>query len=414
MKNACRVASIALACLIPASAWAVPDPDPDPNAAVVLLRQDCGNPALENCFESMSALTTTGTTGWIWETRQPTASAPLLVDIGPGEFASFKCGDGEIQTLGYVTLRGSGREHTILKDPDPVANGIEVFNCNDLSFIDLGAHGKYGAHWWGTGSSSWSNVDLVGIGGSGAPVYATAGWLDDGCTGIPSRGTHYFHGSRIRAVPSGTIPLVAAFRSLCAENWIFGGEVFVDASVGNSTVIRAVEINSGFVETFGTAIRVRISGSATVGTSELFGVVIQNGLPNGFPVAFHSHGTNIGLSADTASQTNLNVVAISATQNVVVHSPATAYALKPGSSGTATRLRVTGSAPKVEAPYQWSAATAPPTVASRNGEDLFVETDCTSTGCTGTGGSEPHLMIYAPTACSGSPWWDVSRNACRQ
>ena len=403
MKIALRVVSMVLACLIPASASAVPDP----NAAVVLLRQHCGDPALENCFESMSALA-----DWIWEMRQPSASARLLVDIGPGVFGPFTCGDGETQNLGYVTLRGSGREQTILKGTNPLLeDGIVVLGCNDLSFIDLGAHGRYGATWFGGGTSSWSNVDLVGMGS-----YAAAGWYDAGCSGS-SRGVHYFHGSRIRAVPSGNVLVyVSAFTSLCSESWIFGGELFVDAFHHTGTIgPQVVRIDGGFVETFGTAIRGKVSGSGTGGgADELVGVLIRNTSSSGLPVAFHSHGVNIGLSTNTASETNLNVVAITASNDVVVHSLGTAYALTPGSGATATRIRVTGGAPKpkVEAPYHWSAAANPPEVTSRNGQDIFVETDCTSTGC--TGGTEPHLMIYAPTACtSGSPWWDVSRNACR-
>lgn len=51
-----------------------------------------------------------------------------------------------------------------------------------------------------------------------------------------------------------------------------------------------------------------------------------------------------------------------------------------------------------------------------HGQDMFVETDCSSTGdCEGTGsGTEPHLMIYAETECGTTdPWFDVGLSECR-
>jgi hypothetical protein len=188
---------LSLALALPLAAAAMPDPAPDSNAAVVLLRTNCGATPLKNCFERMEDLTTTGTTGWIWATRQPSAASPLLVDIGPGVFTTFKC-NGTGTTRGFVTLRGSGREQTILSG----TNGVTVTNCRNLSFMDLGAQGsKYGVLWSGAegGSSSWTNVDLVGLGTStiGAP---TAGWADDTCANQTARSVHYIHGSRIRAM----------------------------------------------------------------------------------------------------------------------------------------------------------------------------------------------------------------------
>ncbi len=390
--------------LLPVAASAVPDPTPDPAAAVVLLRTNCGNPPLENCFESMSALTTTGSTGWIWQTRIPTATAPLLVDIGPGEFGPFKCTG---VSRGNVTLRGSGREQTILKDP--AESGVVVANCKNLSFMDLGAHGgKYGVLWTGSlgGSASWSNVDLVGLG----PATAVAGWADDGCADPIVRSVQYFHGSRIRAIGAGTI-YTFAFFSRCAESWFFGGELMVDLTQGSTNNAAVLWLDRGFVEAFGTAIRGRIRGSATLTSGELIGAHVVN--VNSFSslqATLHSHGSNIGLNTAGASDPTLDVVAINAPDDVVVHSPGTAYALTPGSGGSATRVRA-GGASMVEAPFHWSGGTAPPAISSKDGEDLFVETDCTATSC--TGGNEPHLMIYAPNACPSDPWWDVATNACR-
>jgi hypothetical protein len=410
---------LCFALALPLAAAAISDPTPDPTAAVVLLRHTvhggCGSIPLENCFETMAELSGNGsTTGWIWTTRQPSASAPLLVDIGPGEFGTFNCA-GTGTTRGFVTLRGSGREQTILAG---TAQGVKVTNCKNLSFIDLGAKGRSGAVWEGSegGSSSWSNVDLVGIGTTGGP---SSGWTDQSCDTQTTRSVHYFHGSRIRAERTAGGPYTWAVYSVCAELWIFGGEISLDISGGStSNNFTSVIRNAGaLVEVFGTAIRGKIRGSTT--GSALVGVDINNGTGTTLPIAFHSHGSNIGLSTAGADSQSFGVIAITAADDVHVHSAGTAYALTPGSSGTVTRIIINTSGsgqPDVEAPFHWSADTSPPLLASsyasKNGEDLFVETDCTSTSC--SGGTQPHLMIYSTACPSSNPWWDVATNACRQ
>jgi hypothetical protein len=189
----------------------------------------------------------------------------------------------------------------------------------------------------------------------------------------------------------------------------------VDLTQGSTNNVAVLWIDRGFVEAFGTAIRGRIRGSAILNSGELVGAQVANVSSfSSLQSTLHSHGANIGLNTASASDPTLDVVAISAGDDVVVHSPGTAYALTPGSTGLATRVRAPSGTSMVEAPFHWSAGTEPPAISSKDGEDLFVETDCTSTSCS-TGGNQPHLMIYAPNACtSGSPWWDVARDACRQ
>jgi hypothetical protein len=165
------------------------------------------------------------------------------------------------------------------------------------------------------------------------------------------------------------------------------------------------------METFGTAIRGKVTGANT--TRELIGVfVTESGQHTLQPQGFHSHGVNIGLSTKDADLTTMDVYGIQALGNVIVHSPATAYNLSPGSGAKAYRVTSDGTA-KVEAPYHWSAGTAAPAVTSLNGEDLFVETDCDVNGCSGTG-NQPHLMIYSTACPTSNPWFDVARNLCRQ
>lgn len=411
------IAFASLAVLLPLAAAAISDPTPDPNAAVVLLRHTvhggCGSTPLENCFETMGELVGTSPTtvgGWIWLTRNPSASSPLLVDIGPGTFSQpIRC-DGTGTDRGYVTFRGSGREQTIVKGSNV---GASIKSCMNLSFIDIGVHGgRTGVFWVDGGFSSWSNVDVVALGTvtSGTII----GWLDQ-CDATPAaRSVHYFHGSRIRTLGVQSGPnSYQSFRTHCAETWIFGGELLLDLSAGSGFSSVVVYNGGGFIEVFGTAIRGRVSGSFV--TTEIIGALVYLGGGHTLPIAFHSHGANFGLSTKDASQTNINVVAIDAQDDVTVHSPGTAYALSPGTSGSAIRVRTStniGGTPKVEAPFHWSAGTQPPAIASVKGEDLFVETDCTLVNCS-MGGTEPHLMIYTPN-CSPSPWWDVARNACRQ
>jgi len=435
---------------LPVAAAATPDPSPDSNAAVVLLRKPVsGDPAsgcglydpshtitttdsnndvvtvpdpiypLKNCFESMAALTATGTTGWIWTTRNPSASAPLLVDIGPGTFEPFFC-DGTSGTgpsKGWVTLHGAGRELSILKGGN---NGAKITNCANLSFIDLGVQGnKNGVVWEGSqgGSSSWSNVDLVGLG----TVTGTSGWIDQNCAGQTVRSVHYFHGSRARALtgPTSNPILVSGFWTACAESWFFGGEISADISRSTPGFNYVVAVNGGFLETFGTAIRGRVHGD--VSTRELAGVAVYPGDTDTslFTVAFHGHGGNIGLSTKDASNQSIAVHGVQAGGMVHVHAPGMAYFLTPGSTGMARRaIRIDADA-HVEAPFQWSADTEPPFTSgsssrfeSKDGEDLFVETDCDNNGCSGTG-NKPHLMIYSTACPTSNPWFDVALNACR-
>lgn len=410
MKSMTHCTSIiSLAVLGAASAYASPDPSPDPNAQIVALRLDCGPVGSEmpNCFETMESLSDLAT-GWIWNTRNPTATSPLLVDIGPGKFGPFHCDGG-----GFVTLRGSGREVTIIKDA--ALQGVEVKNCDDLAFIDLGVHGgQIGARWIGSGFSSWSNTDLVTTGESTSGVHAA--WGDD-CDYDPAtypnveRSTHYFHGSRARNTGDGHV-VTSAFYTQCAENWFFGGEIFVDlqqqSQWGNAVRIT----NLGELRTFGTAIRARARGDGHA-VGGLYGVLLESPFSPSSTIAFHSHGSIINVSADAATL-DQDVIGVGArTANSFAHTPGTAFVLKPGGSGTARRIEAQGGA-IVQSPFLWQSGSQPPAIESQDGSDVFVETDCGAAGDCDGGGSETHLMIYNATACgSADPWFDVVTGSCR-
>jgi len=80
---------------------------------VVHLRKDCAdtNPGLKNCASTMLEML-----NWVWGARNPSASSPLIIDIGPGEFDSFVCrGTSDNNRKGWVTVRGSGQNNTLIK-----------------------------------------------------------------------------------------------------------------------------------------------------------------------------------------------------------------------------------------------------------------------------------------------------------
>ncbi len=387
--------------------------DVDADAAVVLLRKDCGDPALENCFESMTELSNLST-GWIWTIRSPapSATAPLLVEIGPGEFETFTCAGG-----GNVTLRGSGREQTILKG----TFGADVDDCERLSFIDLGLHGtNYGVQWLNGGDSSWSNTDLLGLGD--VTAYASSGWRDT-CDPPFSKAVHYFHGSRVRVTGTGPIGGSVGFHSSCSENWFFGGEILADVAVPTNFVTGVKVDIIGDVRTFGTTIRAR--ASAMPNNASLVGVLVSlfadpSGLPGSpAPGAFHAHGSIVNASLSPESTADVSAVGLEVVGGLA-HTPGTAFVVKASGAGVATRVNVGGSGTALS-PFLWQSGPKPPqspdestAVFSSDGKDLFVETDCDAAGDCDGGGNETHLMVYNEAECGATdPWFDIVTGRCR-
>ncbi len=126
----------------------------DNDAAVVLLRKSC-NPAsgaINNCFTDIPSLV-----AWIWGTRTPAPSAtsPLLVDIGPGDFnGPFNCDSGTGPQRGWVSLKGAGPTTTRIVNLGGVgANAMYANNCANLQVSDLGLLSNYsGVGWEGGGA----------------------------------------------------------------------------------------------------------------------------------------------------------------------------------------------------------------------------------------------------------------------
>lgn len=353
------------------------------------------------CETSMSTLT-----AWLWGTRKPTESAPVLIDIGPGSsFAAFDCplAAPPAPHNGHVTLRGSGRDRTRIAR-------FSARDCDKLSIQDLTvADTAFAITWRGSGSSQWSNVGVDVTPGFGFSV----GWWDIDMEPATPKAVHYWFGSKIRV--HGATGLNAAFLLQSTETWFYGGEIEADLSglpggSGFNSYAASVAF-AGDLRVFGSAVRSRAGSACAAGT--LYGMrVLGNGM-------FHMHGGIInadGLSTAAGCSAAINAIALEGEDNAQAHTPGTAFQVSANGTGTATRLAKSGSA-HLDSPFLWPAAVNPPAIDSLNGADLFVETDCNGSACIAGAGSDTHLMIYNPARCptpTWSKWFDATSGACRQ
>ncbi len=392
-------------------ALADPDPTPDPDAAVVFLRSNCGPPGSEksNCFETMESLASVdpASLGWIWAVRQPDASAPLLVDIGLGSFGPFTCDGGS-----DVSLRGAGPENTILSGQI----GAELVECDRLRFLSLGVHGTaYGASWTGSGGSSWSNVDFVSTGSN--QDFAVAGWIDACSPGSTETGNHDFYASRIRTAGVGTW-ITSAVISNCAKSRFYAGEIFMDISgaarfatgvfLGSTGLPGATEFRA-----YGTAFRSRVTGDVLANS--------LTGIDVGYGVTFESHGSIVNTSVAPGVASPIRPIGISVRPTGVARTHGTAFTLNAGPGAVPSRLVRTGTG-QADSPFLWPPGATPPkaageanVLASLDGMDVFVETDCDASGDCAGAGSETHMMVYNAALCgTANPWFDSTTRACRQ
>jgi hypothetical protein len=392
------------------TSWAVNTAET--NAQAVYLRQDCGTQT-PNCFNNMEDLL-----NWTWNTRNPNAANPLLIDVGPGNFPDFYCsGDFQDPNKGWVTVRGSGRENTKIVSGGRLANGgyaVSLTGCTQLAFQDLSIAGgaASGIYWTGAGLSSYSNIKVTGKG------FAWYG-------GFPGKGVHYWFNSVLTVNDPNCGTRCAAFFDYMHENWFFGGEIayvgYTDITSGAAAVyLSNAATGSSELQLFGTLVRAKAASSAVLTT--LTAVRADSGQ------TFHSHGGVISVNASAAGSANVNVFAIDngivADENgvdpdgahAVIHTPDTAFAMKAKGTGTVTRLK--GAHPNissVESPFLWPSSTNPPALTgSRKGADIFVETDCNSNGDCDSGiGTEPHVMVFSKSCTTSGPWFNSTKGRCR-
>lgn len=258
------------------------------NAQVVYLRVDCGTQT-PNCFDNMTDLL-----NWTWNTRNPNAVNPLLIDVGPGTFHDFYC-----ENKGWVTVRGSGRNNTKIDwNSRPANSGRALFlsGCTEMAFqsLSIGGVGD-GVYWVGAGRSSWSDVSISGVN------YAWYGAPYGG------RGLHYWFNSVLKVDNSSCSLRCAAFFDYEGESWFFGGEITYVAHSDEDTRAAAVFLSnaanrSSELQLFGTVIRAKAAQNATL--TKLTAVRADTGQ------TFHSHGGVISVNASMAGSANVNVFAI--------------------------------------------------------------------------------------------------------
>ncbi|MDJ0789935.1 MAG: hypothetical protein QNK05_24325 [Myxococcota bacterium] len=375
--------------------------------STALLRSDCTG--LSDCFTDMASLLS-----WTWGTRQPDAAAPLLIDIGAGEFGPFDCPDSGVPAdpNGFVTVRGAGPETTRIYQAlgfniFDITGAVNLQNCTQVNFESLTiASESVGIVWNGTGTSRWSNIDVV-AGGEG--VY-TAGWIEgtDGGAHLCRPSLHYWFGSTIRALGGALTNTGYYVNDACAEHWFYGGEIEarMDGAVSTPAVNRAIQMNRGDMRVFGSALRSHPGAYTGAVTGGYAGVVV--GTPD--PAVFHMHGGIINANS-VGSTVAVDATALVASASSIAHTPDTAFVVKVGAAG-GTATRASGHPDAISSPFLWEAGSTPPAVLSVDGEDLFVETDCDADGDCENADDEPHLMIYR-ASCGASPWFDAVTGRCR-
>ena len=358
----------------------------DNNAPIVSLRTTCteagGSVFINNCFTDLATLT-----NWIFNVRNPAPSvdSPVLVEIGPGQFnGSFLCSDS-----GYVTLRGSGMQSTII---NAAIYPVAITNCKNMTFMNMTLKTASLGVQGGGSVSFWHDVEIDAGG-----FYA---WFDSGANGAcyGPKGKHYWFNSRITG--RGTSPGSTAYQSACDESWFFGSEITKVASgtAGSEYAVTSLK-KRGETHIYGGVVRVISQGTASATT--LVAIHAEN------TGIVHVHGTGIDAIGSGANP----VVALSAITNGEIHGNQAAYNLSTGAGGTVTRILNNGG--HVHAPYVWQEHPQPPSINSQNGADMIVQTGCAANGCQNAG-TETHLLIYN-TNCTGTggPWFDVVTRACR-
>lgn len=384
-----------------------------PGDEVVFLNKDCaaaGHTLGVDCVETVGDLQLL-----IWSTILPTATNPLIVDIGPGIFdGTLTCSPGE----GYVTSRGAGRERSVISTSTPGAVGtLFLWGCKSISIQDLtlenaGEGASNSALLisdlgpWRAGPVTATNVNLIAPHG-----YA---WYEN----PPGSGTkldHFIFGSRL-------VGGKASIVSGSGRSWFFGTDIvlqtwapagdppFIVGSPGLATPQVVVVGEEGDVRVFGSTIRV-IANELHPSVTEVIGVRLPRfGFSGG---EFHMHGGIINVT--TKQHPGVSAVGIhNEAGGGLSHTLATAFVVSSAVGTDSVRLRGNGNH---QSPLLWQSGTAPPNtgvagaVVSQNGQDIFVETDCDSSGCSGSG-TDPHLMIYKDD-CPNSKWFDVVRNTCR-
>lgn len=392
----------------------------------VTLRTSCTQGGIEitNCFTTMDDVN-----NWLLNVRNPSAIKPTIINIGPGTFDFWSCSSSN------VTLRGSGRDQTVISAASGVAAITISEGCTNLNVQDLTVDSRDKR--WGVFVSnlkaitSWTNVEII------AEAY---GWDErflgtvDGsgdCTVGDRGGKHMWFSSRIRTTGfKGTSS--RAYTARCAQSWFWGSEITAgvteeNANAKNAMITFALKAEQAEVHIYGSNVRLLLpnainalgyqsptSGHFLLAATKDSAIHIHG---TGLDVVHPGTGTADMLYADSTSHFHANESAF----NIHV-------------SGAGKVSRIAGTPNRIEAPYTWKQGTQPPlsttldgttptingtaTLISVSGADSYIETDCPVDGNCSLGGDFPHQMVYRKecttnTTANGGPWFDLTTKACR-
>lgn len=336
----------------------------DANASIVSLRTSCtennGTVVINNCFADINTLF-----NWLSNTRKPSASAPLLVEIGPGKFTGFiSCvAPG---SFSHVTFRGAGINRTTI---GRLTLGT---GCTELVFSELTvtqqSAGQYAVTILKPGlNTTWKNVFLNG------------NWEEYGTGGNGAIGKHYWFQSRINGY----------YQINVDQSWFFGSEIAnIQPQVNGENALTVGA--GGEAHVYGSNINVTNSSTTAI---DLVAVRVSAG------GEAHIHGTGIDVISTTVS----NITALKAESGGEIHANGAAYNLRaPAGSSTSRIVKDADPQTHVHAPYLWEHIPTLP-LTSIQGADMTVI-------ATGTADGRPHIAVY-DSNCQ-SKWYDTSDKAC--
>lgn len=376
------------------------------DADSVTLRTSCtqGGTEIPNCFTSMDEVD-----NWLVNVRQPSATKPTIINIGPGTFGGWQCKSS------HVTLRGSGRDQTsFVVSPNSGGAGMRIqIGCTNLNVQDMKVDGSVGGLWGVDvinleAITSWTNVEIIG------PTYGWVETVTNSCNS--NNGKHSWFSSRIIATGSGAS---RAYSATCAQSWFWGSEITAIVNNNESNAF-AIEARDAEIHLYGSNARLLLASNTTASSSGHFLMAALAGS------AIHIHGT--GLDVEHAGTGTVDMLYADSAS----HFHANESGFNIHVSGAGKVRRIAGTPNRIEAPYIWKQGTQPPlstqlngsatyygvqTLLSVSGADSYIETDCPLIGNCSLGGNFPHQMIYREQCTdvgpSQGPWFDLTTNACR-
>jgi hypothetical protein len=352
-------------------------PTTAPFPDTVYVQRNCGT--MTNCGTTLADFQS-----WMDTYKQPSATKPLLVNIGPGAFG------GSITCNGYsnLSIRGAGQQQTTINGNNNTGYDIRGTNCTNLNVQDLTLSTVLGvlspASWQGTGSSTWINVTIEPV-----TIYA---WTETACPSDPTQApVHRWFSSRLGG-------LVKTYEAQCSDNWFFGSQLYVTAIGGDAKVLYAHAYALGpytpMFHVYGSNITVTLPTGIAANpiTSNGSGVFAVDAGPGSM---VHIHGTGI----DVTGNGSTNQIGALVSTGGMIHANNTAYNLDAGGGSIARIINFGGI---IKAPYVWEQGSNPPSITSVTGADTAV--------ITSTSDGHPHVVIYDST-CPSS-WYDTVAHAC--